>query len=460
MRARRSGGAGTGGVATRERGAGGAERADGIDERCPGSLPASAAFRVAPGSHPLRSRRRTLVAAILSIGLLLLAAAPAGASEDDGDPGDILVTVPESSQGTEITNAQFRWGLNTESGGGAFAGGCNFLSAGKAGDSGGAVVWTESKGLYRAKDGNVRIEKPDRAGEYRPASFADRCSDAQGDPVSVASLTSATGNQVVIDGGIGRLVPGSGLEIRWKGSFTVVFYGGMTYWSVTDPVLTVDAGGAGRVTATASGYGASMEDLSKWEPLRPQSIVLAELRSVPLGAQRGFAVEPQYLGVAVPNAGQAARTAENTSYWGSFPASFVSFQKLTGQAGYWLTTNGQRDRAKVATTLYISYDGSAPIAVVPPPAGTSGGSDDDPSNPLRTRPAQPEPAAAQAPPGAMFPLANSTTAEPQGAGLLSDVLPQGWGPYVAPLLWILLAVSSATVAVMSIMRMLPWQRPA
>lgn len=409
------------------------------------------------GDH--RSRRR-LSAPVVALGALVVAlgalltpaaalAAPDGGGQGGG-PNDIVVTVPGGSEGTAITNAQFRWGLNLEAGAGAFAGGCNFLSAGKAGNSGGAVVWTESSGLYSARSGNARIEKPDAAGEFRLASFGDRCLDANGAAVSVASLTSATHNQVVIDGGVGRLIPESGVEIRWTGSFTVVFYGGMTYWSVSDPVLTIDSTGRGQVTATASGYAASMQDLTRWEPLAPQSIVLAELRSVPVGASQGFKTEPLYLGVEVANAGQAQRTADNAEYWGSFPASFVQFQKSTGQAGYWLTTNGQRDRAKVPTTLYISYDASAPISVAPPAAT---GGDGDPQNAVRQRPASAQ-SAAQASSASQFPLAESTTALPEGAGLLSEVFS---GRNLLPTLLTMLSLSVSGLAVLGMKQMLPWQ---
>src|SRR5690606_32237533 len=95
---------------------------------------------------------------------------------------DVIVTIPEPKDGGTaggvISNAQLRWGLNLEAGAGAFAGGCNFLSAGRAGDAGSSRVWTEADGLYSATDGNVRIEKPTASGGWAVASFADKCLDA------------------------------------------------------------------------------------------------------------------------------------------------------------------------------------------------------------------------------------------------------------------------------------------
>jgi hypothetical protein len=389
--------------------------------------------------------------------------APTGAIAADVDePGEIRVTVPGRgpSEGDAIDNAQFRWGLNAESGAGAYAGGCNFLSAGRAGDTGrGGVVWTEGHGLYSAMSGDVRIEKPNSAGEYDLATWANRCLDPAGVAVSAASVTSTSGNQVVIDGGTGVRADDGSIEIRWSGSFTVVFYGGMTYWSASDPVLTLDARGTGRVTATASGFGASMEDLSKWEALPERQIVLAEVRGAATGADGGFATDPLYVGVEVSGVGQVARDAANSAYWGSFPASFVEYQKLTGQAGYWLTTGGLRDRAKPASTLYVSYDAAAPIAVTPS-AAVTGGADPVPSNTIRTRPVA---ASAQAPaiaPGVpVFPLADTATLLPQGEALIPGAAAFGANPTVLPLLGTAAALSLAILAVLNLMQALPWQRP-
>lgn len=417
-----------------------------------------------------RSLAATLLAGALALAPLAAAGAAASvvpatgvfaADDDDGSGGELRVTVPDHGQGTgdAVVDAQLRWGLNAESGAGAFAGGCNFLSAGRAGDiGGGGVIWTEQRGFYSASEGNVRIEKPSSTGEYDVATFAGRCLDATGAPVTASSTTSQTGNQVVIDGGTGTLAADGSLEIRWSGSFTVVFYGGMTYWSATDPVLTLDASGNGRVTATASGYAASMQDLNAWKPLPEQQIVLAELRGVDTSGGDGFATDPQYLGVAVSGVGQAERTADNAAFWGSFPSSFVQYQKLTGQAGYWLTTNGQRDRAKVASTLYISYDAEAPITVVPPPTGT--GSSSTPQNQAVQRPAAAAASVAPALPASVpvYALADATTVLPQAEGLVPGGSAPFANPFLLPLLGTALALCAAIVAVLNLMQVLPWQR--
>jgi len=401
-------------------------------------------------------RAHTVLRAALATALLLgFGASPATAA----GPDDVIVTVPgpggdPGGGDGAIVDAQLRWGLNAESGGGAFAGGCNFLSAGVAGDAGGARVWGESDGLYRAEDGRVRVEKPTAEGRWTTASWATKCQDPTGAPVSVASTASTTGNQVVIDGGTGTRRDGA-LDIRWSGSFTVVFYGGMTYWSVTDPQLILDAAGNGQLTASASGYGTSMDDMTAWSPIAAQTIVLADIRAADLSSAGGFTVTPQYLGVLSVGSGQVARSGTNEAYWGSFPQSFVDFHRVTGQQGYWLTTGGVRDAAKPASPLTVSYSSAAPVAV-PPSAGTGAAPAGAPSNPLRRAPGA---IAAAAPLQQFLPVAAPLTTQPQAAGLVPESR-RSLSPLVVPLLGSAAALGLAIVAVLSMMRAFPWQRRA
>ena len=422
-------------------------------------MSARSALPSSPSRAARRARRRSIGRVVAAVALVWgLASAPAVALPDG--PDDVVVTIPETDANppvtpgggdSRITDAQLRWGLNAESGGGAFAGGCNFLSAGRAGDSGGARVWTAADGLYATTAGAVRIEKPTADGGWTSATWESKCLDPRGAAVTTASTASATGNQVVIDGGQGRR-NGDGLEIRWSGSFTVAFYGGMTYWSVTDPVLWLDASGSGRLTGTASGFGTSMDDMTKWEPIRDTTVVLAEIRGA--AGDRGFTTTPEYLGVAVDSAGQVARTSANAGYWGSFPQSFVDFHRLTGQQGYWLTTDGVRDAAKPASPLTVSFDAAAPVAP-PPPVGAGGtAASGTPSNPLRM------PAAVASTVDAPTPIvvANAPLSTvPQAAGLVPEAS-GALSPIVLPLLASGSALGLAVIAVLSMMQLLPWQR--
>jgi hypothetical protein len=411
--------------------------------------------------------KRVAATLLALVALLGLGAAPALAAPGAPDEVTVIVPawtptptptpsvdVPDVDENGNITNAQLRWGLNAESGSGAFFGGCNFLSAGLAGNAGSGKVWGGSDGLYSANAGAVRIEKPDAAGQWRPATYETRCLDPQGRGVSTSSTTSSSGNQVVIDGGSGTLKDGE-LRIQWRGSFTVVFYGGLTYWSVTDPVLTVDASGDGRLVGSASGYGTSMDDQSQWDSIAARPIVLADIRRADTAAAAGFSVVPEYLGVSV--SGQAARTPANASYWGSFPESFVEFQTLTGQRAYWHTSDGVRDPAKPATAMYVSYDASAPVAVPAPAVDSSSDAAAVASNPLRRPPALAAPVTVPPVPTAAIANTAAVTTVPARQNLVPAPA-TATSPLVVPLLGTAAALGLSIIAVLSLMQALPWQR--
>ena len=150
-------------------------------------------------------------------------------------------------------------------------------------------------------------------------------------------------------------------KFQWNGSFTSVFYGGLTYWSAKSPKLSV-ANGTGTLTALVSGYGADQNDPSQWVPISERRITIATLSGVTVTAT-GFTVTPDYLGKAVTTpAGATAQTpatSANAAWWGAFPQQFVDFQQLTGQSSYWFSSGGSRDRAKVTLPLTVSYKNAA-----------------------------------------------------------------------------------------------------
>ncbi len=195
-----------------------------------------------------------LAVLVQGLGAALLGAQTASAADDATDL-QVSVTIPDTGGPVAVTGALLRWGLNHEAASGAYFGGCNFLSAGTAGDTGSARLWTEADGFYATEAGNVSVEKPDATGAYVAPTWATRCQGPDGAAVTTSSPTG-TGTEVVVEGGTGVVDRSAGTAtIRWSGSFTVVFYGGMTYWSASDPVLTVAADGTGTLTATASGFG-------------------------------------------------------------------------------------------------------------------------------------------------------------------------------------------------------------
>ena len=314
----------------------------------------------------LRGKLTAICAMPALLAGLVVPAGPAVADSGGSEQTvDVNVTIPDPGT-LKVTDAQFRWGVNAEMTSGAFFGGCNFLSAGEAGDAGSSRVWEEQDGLYRAKDGNTRIETPGADGTWVPDSWDTRCLDSSGREVGTDMDESGTGAQVVIEQGSGSVDTAKGTaSISWDGAFSLVMYGGMTYWSLSDPVLTV-ANGKGRITATATGYGADMVDSSKWTKLGETTITMAELPQVAL-AQDGIVATPAYKGVAINGLGDTEQVRSG-DWWGSFPESWVEFNVKTGQAGYWYSTGGLRDPAKAPTDVYISYSALNPVEQQPPTA--------------------------------------------------------------------------------------------
>ena len=227
------------------------------------------------------------------------------------------------------------------------------MSAGTAGDTGSSRLWAAADGLFKSTDGNVSVVKPKADGTLEPTTWANKCLTPAGRAVSAGQTASTSGGRVQISDGAGVIrADGSG-EIAWDGSFSIVFYGGLTYWSISDPVLTWDANGTNRqLTGTASGFGTSMEDMTQWVPIAPEEIVLANLANLQVGANT-IAGTPAYAGVEITTASTLqTRTGAN---WGAFPQSFVDFNQKTGQSSYWYSSGGARDAAKPANGFSVSF---------------------------------------------------------------------------------------------------------
>ncbi|MEB4615157.1 hypothetical protein OOT08_10955, partial [Leucobacter sp. M11] len=285
---------------------------------------------------------------------------------------------PDAAEPITVDNAVFRWGLNRETTGGAYFGGCNFLSAGTAGDAKGSRIWSRGDGFYQSSEGAVRLERPtpDGSGVIVP-SWDERCTNPAGASVNGKTNNAAdstTQTVVRIEDGAGEIDPERNTaDLSWEGSFTVAYYGGMTYWSAADPRLVVTPNGRGTITATLSGFGADMDNPEVWSVLPKRVVTLATLTGVRV-TESGFTVAPDFLGVTVDAAGrnpQAERTSANASWWGSFPQDFNDYHLLTGQSSYWYTTDGSANSIqprKVADPFRLTFedaDQSPPEVTIP-----------------------------------------------------------------------------------------------
>lgn len=374
----------------------------------------------------MRSKFHTAIAALVT-SLLLMGSASVALAADGDETGPITPspsispttpepTTPQPTPTLPVTtrvvdDAQLRWGINNESNNKAFAPGTfNFLSAGKIGnpeagnkqinpkDQG--ATWTNGKPAdWRAKDGNVALQKYVKKA-WKPATFAGVRTNSS--DVTMTGNNGFSNHEIVLSGGKGTVDRTKRTaSIQWTGSFTVIYYSGYSFFYITDPKLTVTKG-VGKLTATLSGYGSSMEDLDKWEAVAPvENVVLATLPKVDLGSDKGFSTSPAYRKVAVSVPDDQTTQIRDGAYWGSFPQSFINYQTASGTASYWYSSGGAADAHKIALPVTVSYAAGAPVKVTPP--STKGG-----KTPPINNDAPKAPPAANNPP----PIPNNTPALP------------------------------------------------
>ncbi|AXR74066.1 hypothetical protein DCC27_006865 [Auritidibacter sp. NML130574] len=252
------------------------------------------------------------------------------------------VTQPAMAAIQRVEGATFQWGVNDESTGRAPFG-HNLLIAGEVpnineGSTRGARTLSneEFEQYFSGQEGNVSITGPD--GE-----------------VNTVKNRYRPGSRVNIANGTGHVDPetNSG-RIEWDGSFTVMFYSGMVYFTIHDPVLTLKDG-HGAVTADMTGYGSAIDDFSKWEILeRAEDVDIATFHNVSVDlSEDGVSVTPDYQGVAVGNvATPQKREGQN---WGSFPQEFIDFVEATGLGAYWYSSGGAADPKKLPQAISVSY---------------------------------------------------------------------------------------------------------
>lgn len=314
----------------------------------------------------------------------------------------LTVAAPAHADQTTIDNAELRWDINKESTSGAFAPGTwNLFSAGKLGNPGagsqmlttsdGGATWSNDKPAgWKNSAGNVTVEDKLADGSYAPTTFEGTRRDST-DTIITSGNGKSSENIVSLRNGTGTVDPETNTgTIKWDGDFTIVYYSGMSFFYVSDPELTVNANGTGHLTATLSGYGSDMADMTVWKKLTPQKVRLANLEGVELG-KYGLETTPKYKQVEITapaNSGEQVRTGDD---WGSFPQAFVNFQAKVGTAQYWYSSGGAADVRKPTNPLSVSWGPSVTVSdTVGLPNGelqvTVTGKNFDPADVTGTRP--------------------------------------------------------------------------
>ncbi|MGH1563453.1 hypothetical protein [Mumia sp. DW29H23] len=329
-----------------------------------------------------------------------------------------------ASKAFTVSDAQLRWGVNQEMSNSAFAPGTyNMFSAGTVPNPGKGGQTLAQKD-WRATSGNVRIEKETSAGGHRLATWSGLGTTPDGQPLGAATNGLLSDHTVVIEGGKGTVDPKKRTAtIRWKGTFTALLYSGMSYFTVTDPVLTV-SGGSARIDATLGGYATDRENTSVWKALAPTKVRLADAAVKSLSNARGFTVTPRFAGVRYDAPAGAVAQQRGVSGWGAFPTSFLRFQEKVGTASYWYTSGASTDRFKAALPITFSYDADKPVAAPKGDDASSGGpSTGSPSTGASTGSGTGTPSAAPAAVPAAAPAPATVVGAAVPVGTTEGVLP-------------------------------------
>ncbi|WP_185995647.1 hypothetical protein [Nocardioides campestrisoli] len=346
-------------------------------------------------------RVRRSAAALLGAGALALLTVSGAAHAS--------TETPEPSSGPlAVDDAVFTWSLNEQTNARSHnPGAINFLAAGVADPGRGGAILPSSK--WQATAGPVTIQKRDGAGAWRTATWAGLSTDATGAPIDIYGPFS--GHRVHIGAGTGTLDPvAEDATLAWSGTFTVVYYGGNTVFTVTDPVLEV-RGGTGTLTAQLGGWDADRNDPTLWSPVPPQRVTVTDLAGVDV-TETGLVATPAYAGVQVDGTVPQSRTGES---WGSFPPAMIAFLAPLGVDQFWYSTGLQSDWTKLPAPVVVGYGGGEPPAEPVPSASAkpSPKPNNEVVKPPRRTPT-PKPAPARTPAAAPVPVSSPVVAAPSG----------------------------------------------
>lgn len=247
-------------------------------------------------------------------------------------PGARAQATDDAETATQLTNAEFRWGLNRESSGKSHQPGAyNFMSAGDLLDVPspvGGSSWNQSTST-------VSIQKRDSAGSPVAASWAD-------------TQIADSGLEMVFSKGVGTIDPAAEeATIAWTGVATVVFYSGLVRMTISDPVLTVTPTKAA-VTATMAALESDRDSTATTGRIAPRTVTIANLsrNCVDLAEGNGFSATPEFSGVkyeADDAQGEYSQVRTGDG-WGAFPSSFMKLVSEAGNAGFWYSTSSDSSR--------------------------------------------------------------------------------------------------------------------
>lgn len=221
-------------------------------------------------------------------------------------------------------------------------GGSNFFSAG---------VSDGSEGTYKSAEGAVSVVHVDDDGGRSPATWTTRAAPVSGDVTQHIQLAD----------GQAHLGQDGAVTVAWDGAWSVNAYGGMVPFTISDPVLHVDADGVGTLRADLSGYASTQEDPNTRTPMDPvPDVTVGTFRDVTIDPAGRISIEPDYDGVEVDVPATSTAQVRTMPGWGAWPQQFVDFHIATGLSSYWYSSGGAADPLKAAAPFTVDFTDAEP----------------------------------------------------------------------------------------------------
>ncbi len=243
--------------------------------------------------------------------------------------------------GLDLTGVVLEWSGSEElqaqppSGGAA-----NYFSAG---------VSDGTQATYKASEGDVEIVQVAPDGTEVAASYATRGRQTDG------SVTQ----EVRLNAGDAHVEQDGSATVKWYGDWSINFYDGLVPFTLSDPVLSVDADGEAELVADLAGYASSMANPSERSPLPPeQDVTIATFSEVEIDLAGKVSVDPDYEGVTIQvPSGQTPQVTTGAG-WGSWPQEFVDFHFASGLSSYWYSSGFAADAKKAPASVTVDFAGT------------------------------------------------------------------------------------------------------
>ncbi|MEV5002768.1 HtaA domain-containing protein [Nocardioides sp. LML1-1-1.1] len=245
------------------------------------------------------------------------------------------VTIP--AEGLALEGVVLEWSGSAEVQSAPPFGGSNYLSAG---------VSDGDEATYRVTEGDVTVVHRAAGGAESAPTWGTRAAQVAGGVEQLVRLS----------GGDAELAADGSGTVRWYGTWSVNFYGGLVPFWLADPELRIDADGTAELVADLDGYGSSQGNPEQRDPLEEvEDVTVATFSDVAVDPAGRLVVQPEYAGREVALPASATPQSRTGAGWGAWPQEMVDFQLQTGLSSYWYSSGGAADGKKAPSPVVVDF---------------------------------------------------------------------------------------------------------